>query len=117
MDFKAPQELQNPLSKAVPGKVGESDGQNKNNCLQDWSNVHQGWAWQIVSIFNTIQLYAINPDYMRHTNIYRTIETEQYYISVINIVMLITVLIKYFDITDKEIPLWGWDGHGIISFH
>ena len=33
VDFKAPQELWNPLSKAVPGKFHRSGGHCKYNCL------------------------------------------------------------------------------------
>ena len=51
MDFKAPQELWNPLSKAVPGKFHGSGGHSKCNCLQDRANFHRSQAWQIVRIF------------------------------------------------------------------
>ena len=53
MDFKVPQELLNPLHKAVPGKFYGSGGQSKPNCLQDWANFHRSQAWQIVLIINT----------------------------------------------------------------
>ena len=39
MDFKAPRELWNPLSKAVPGKFHGSGGHIKHNCLQVWQIV------------------------------------------------------------------------------
>ena len=35
MDFKAPRELWNPPSKAVPGKIHGSGGHSKCSCLQD----------------------------------------------------------------------------------
>ena len=35
VDFKAPWELWNPLSKAVPDKFQWSGGQSKHKCLQD----------------------------------------------------------------------------------
>ena len=39
--FKAPHELWNPQSKAVPGKFHKYGGHSKCNCLQDWDNFHR----------------------------------------------------------------------------
>ena len=63
MDFKAPWELWNPLSKAVPGKFHGSGGHSKCNCLQDQANFHRSWAWQIVHIFNTVQVDTVWSQY------------------------------------------------------
>ena len=54
LDFKAPQELWNPLSKAIPGKFHRFDGHSKCNCFQDQANFKRTRAWQIVLIFNTV---------------------------------------------------------------
>ena len=56
VDFKAPHELWNPLSKAVPNKFHGSGAQSKCNCLQDQANSHRSQAWQIVLIFNIIYM-------------------------------------------------------------
>ena len=56
MDFKAPQELWNPLSKAVPGKFHGSGKQSKCNCLHDQTNFHQPRAWQNGLIFNILYI-------------------------------------------------------------
>ena len=54
MDFKAPLELWNPLSKAVCDKFHRSGGHGKCNCLPDRNNFHRSRAWQvIVLIFDT----------------------------------------------------------------
>ena len=58
MDFKAPQELWNPPSKAVHGTLHGSDGHSKRNYLQDRANFHRSQAWQIVLIFNTDNIYV-----------------------------------------------------------
>ena len=52
VDYKAPQELWNPLSKAVRGKFYGSGGHSKCNFLQDQANFHRSQACQIVLIFN-----------------------------------------------------------------
>ena len=54
MDFQAPQELWNPLSKAVPGKFHGSGGHHKCNCFQDQTNFHRSRAWQIVLILTLV---------------------------------------------------------------
>ena len=54
VDFKAPQELWNPLRKAVPAKF-DGSGMHSKNCLHDWSNSHRSWAWQIV----LLKMYVI----------------------------------------------------------
>ena len=46
MDFKAPWELWNILSNAIPGKCQGSGGFNKRNCLQDRATFHRSRAWQ-----------------------------------------------------------------------
>ena len=43
-----------PLSKAVPGNFHGSGKHSKQNCLQDQTNFHGSWAWQIVLIFNIV---------------------------------------------------------------
>ena len=53
VDFKALQELWNPLSKAVPCKFHGYVRHSKCNCLQGRANCHRSRAWQIVLIFNT----------------------------------------------------------------
>ena len=53
VDFKTPQELWNPLIKAVPGTFRGSAGHSKRTCLKDRANFHKFRAWQIVLIFNT----------------------------------------------------------------
>ena len=50
MDYKAPQELWNPLSKAVPGKFHGAGEHSKYNCLQDQADFHRSRARQIVLI-------------------------------------------------------------------
>ena len=52
MDFKAPQELWNPLNKAVPGVFHRSFGDSKCNCLHDHANFHRSQALPIVQIFD-----------------------------------------------------------------
>ena len=47
MDFKATQELWNPLSKAVPGKCHGSGRHREYKCLQDWAYFHRSQVWQI----------------------------------------------------------------------
>ena len=60
MDFKAPWELWNTLSKTIPGKFHGSGRHSKCNCLQDWADFHRSHAWQIVLIFSTaLMLYCI----------------------------------------------------------
>ena len=54
--FKAPQELWNPISKAVCGKYHGSGGYTKHNCLQDWANFR---AWQIVLTLNAATVYTL----------------------------------------------------------
>ena len=44
VDFKAPWELWNPLSKAVPGNFHWSGRHSKCNCLQDRANFHRSQA-------------------------------------------------------------------------
>ena len=53
MDFKAPGELWNPLSMAVPDKFDESGRNSKQNYLQDRANFHRSLAGKIVLIHNT----------------------------------------------------------------
>ena len=54
VEFKAPRELWNSMSKkAVTGKFHGSGGHIKLNCLQDQANFHRSQAWQIVLIFNS----------------------------------------------------------------
>ena len=67
MEFKtpqAPQELWNPLCKAVPGKFHGFGGHSERNCLQDQANFHRSWAWQIVHFYTvftqTIRVNLIN---------------------------------------------------------
>ena len=50
VDFKALQELWNPLSKAVPGKFHGSGGHSKHKCLHAF---HGSQAWQIVLTLNS----------------------------------------------------------------
>ena len=52
-NFKAPRELWNPLSKAVPSKFHGSVGHSKCNCLQNRANFHRSRAFQIALIFDT----------------------------------------------------------------
>ena len=52
VEFKAPRELWNSMSKkAVTGKFHGSRGHIKHNCLQDQANFHRYQARQIVLIF------------------------------------------------------------------
>ena len=51
VDLKAPRELWNPLSKAVPGKFNRYGGHSKRNCLQDRSNSQVSRTWQIILFF------------------------------------------------------------------
>ena len=60
MDFRAPKELYNPLSKTVPRKYHGSGGQSKCNCLQDRANFHRSRAWQNFLIFNTEVMHDDN---------------------------------------------------------
>ena len=60
MDFKAPRELRNPVSKAVLGKFQGACGHSKYNCLQDRANFHKSGAWQVVLIFNTVYMLYLN---------------------------------------------------------
>ena len=53
MDFKAPLELRNPLSKAIPGKFHGSCWHSNRSYLQDRTNFHRSRAWQIVLILIT----------------------------------------------------------------
>ena len=53
VEFKAPQELCNPPSKAVSGKFHTSGRQSKRNCLQNRANFQRSRALQIALIFNT----------------------------------------------------------------
>ena len=58
VDFKAPRQLLNLLSKAVPGRLNGSGEHIERNCLQDRANFHRFHAWQIVLICNAaIHLY------------------------------------------------------------
>ena len=52
-DFKAPWELWNPLSKAVPGTFQEYGRHSKCYCSQDQVNFRRSDTWQIVIIFNS----------------------------------------------------------------
>ena len=56
MNFKAHQELWNPLSKALPGKFHGPGGRDKCNCFQERANFHRSWAWKIVQILNADNL-------------------------------------------------------------
>ena len=55
VDLKAPLNLWNLLSKAVPGKFHGSCRHRKCNCLQHQAHVYKSLAWQIVLIFNTVE--------------------------------------------------------------
>ena len=57
MDFKAPLELWNPLSKAVPRIFHGSGWHSKHSCPQDQANMHRSRVWQIVLISNTALWY------------------------------------------------------------
>ena len=62
VDFKAPREFWNPLSKAVPNKFHRFGRHSECNCLQDQANFNRSRAWQIVLIFNTVIRYNhVNP--------------------------------------------------------
>ena len=56
MDFKAPQELWNPLSKAVLGKLHGSGGHSKCNFSQDQANFYSSWAWQIALVLTLLDV-------------------------------------------------------------
>ena len=62
VDFKAPQELWNPFSKAkaVPGKFHGPGRHSKHNYIQNWAIFCRPRAWQIVLIFNTVFLCNYN---------------------------------------------------------
>ena len=70
MDFKASQDLWDPLSKAVPGKFHGSGGHTKHDLLQDWANFHRSRAWQIVLFFNTDIVFFIHGDGKLYGDIY-----------------------------------------------
>ena len=63
MDFKAAQELWNPLSNAVAGKFHRSVGQSKDNCLQHRANFQRSQAWQLVLSFNTTLHFVVKCHY------------------------------------------------------
>ena len=50
VDFKAPQELYNPLGKTITGKFRRSSRQSKRKCLSDQVTFRRSRAWQFVSI-------------------------------------------------------------------
>ena len=56
--FTVPWEFWNPPREAIPIKFYRFGGHNKCNCLQAWGNFRRWWAWQIISIFNTILVPA-----------------------------------------------------------
>ena len=70
MDFKAPQELWNPLSKAVPGEFHGSGRHDQCDCLLDQANFHRSQAWEVVLIFTTrcimmkMWIYNENPSWV-----------------------------------------------------
>ena len=53
MDFNAPWEILNPMSKAVLSEFDRCGWHSKQSCLQGWANFHRSQAWQIVLICNT----------------------------------------------------------------
>ena len=59
VDFKAPRELWNPLSEAVPGKFHGCGGHCKCNCLQVWVNFNIYRAWHFVLISNTVYTISL----------------------------------------------------------
>ena len=61
MDFRAPHEVWNPLSKAEPGKFhGSVSGRHlKRNCLQDRAKFHRSRAWKIVLFFSIVMVFSI----------------------------------------------------------
>ena len=58
LDFKAPRELWNPLSKAVPGKFLGSGRQNNHKCLQDRANFTQVSGMANCPYFKHGKLYS-----------------------------------------------------------
>ena len=56
VDFKAPREPWNPLSKAVhvPGKLRGPGGHSKRNCLQDRGNCHRSQITNLTIVYSTV---------------------------------------------------------------
>ena len=68
MDFKAPWELWNPLSKAVHGKFLRPGRHSEHNWIQYLANFHRSRAWKIVLIFNS-DITSGTPDIHPHTGL------------------------------------------------
>ena len=57
--FESFHKLWNPLIKAVYGKFHSSGGHDNGNCLQHLLNFHSFQAWEIVPIFNILDILGI----------------------------------------------------------